>query len=470
MYNTNNNYVDYLPIERTVIASMDKQTPPLHKPEWLPSKKIFLVIVFLLVSIVAASTVVLANENRVTVQASTLNVRIGPGLSHDVMTQVQQNDRLNVLGEENEWYKVRLADDQIGWVASWLVTNDEVTTDTELFGRVTGSTVNIRQFATTDSDIIGTVYQDTELQILYQEGNWFQVLYMGRVAWIHGDYIELIDAATGNLASTETTESAQEVTIGETPVNIRSGPSADSEVITVAEPGQQFAYLNAENDWYEIQVNSETSAYVASWLVNLETVSTVDEEQAETQSARMVTDISEATIVIDAGHGGRDPGALSPNGDFNEKELTLRTAGLLSQRLQDAGANVHITREDDRFISLNDRVVLSHSANADAFISLHYDSVEAANSMSGTTTYYYSESERSFAETINTYLEEYGPLPNNDVRVGDFFVLRNNQQPSILLELGYLNNDHDITLVNTESYQSTIVEAIYQGLREHFAQ
>lgn len=448
---------------------MTEHSPPLHKPKFMPSKNIFLVILFLFLSITVASTVVLANENRVTVQADVLNVRMGPGLSHDVMTQVHQEDQLNVLGEENQWYKVRLSNDQIGWVASWLLENEEITADNQEFGRVTGTSVNIRQFASTDSEAIGTVYQGAELQILYQDGDWYQVLYMGRVAWIHADYLELIDTASDSLVSAES-QSTQEVTVGSSSVNIRTSPSTDAEVLTSANPGESFTYLGSEGDWYEIQLDNDTTGYIASWVVSLDTVSTTEQESAEAQVSRTATDISEATIVIDAGHGGRDPGAIATNGAFTEKEIALRTSQLLARRLQDAGANVVMTRDDDSFVSLNNRAVLSESSGADTFISIHYDAMDTPNSMSGTTTYYYSEAERGLAETVNNYLAQYGPLSNNGVRTGDYFVLRNNRQPSILLELGYLNHDHDITVVNTDSYQATIVEAIYQGLREYFAQ
>lgn len=447
---------------------MAEASPPLHKSAVLPKKNIFLFIVFLFLSITVASTIVLANENRVTVQASVLNVRMGPGLSHDIMTQVEENDQLNVIGEENQWYKVRLSNDQIGWVASWLVENEEISADDQQFGRVIGSEVNIRQFATTESDILGTVYQDTELQVLFQENNWYQVLYMGRVAWISADYLELIDSTTGTLAS-ENTESAQEVIVGDSSSNLRSGPSTAYDIVEVAEPGSRYIYLNTVDGWYEVQIDENTTAYISSLIAELDSVQVVNEQDAQSQVARTVTNISEATIVIDAGHGGNDPGALSKTG-FSEKEITLSTALLLQRRLQDAGANVVMTRSEDTFTSLNDRVVLAENAYADAFISIHYDAFDTPNIMSGTTTYYYSESEKPLADTINYYLEQHGPLGNNGVRLGDYFVLRNNSRPSVLVELGYLDNDHDITVVNTQAYQSAVVEAIYQGFREHFSQ
>lgn len=443
---------------------MDQIDSSIHK--FLPKKNIFIAIILLLISITVASTIVLANENSVTVKANVLNVRIGPGLSYDVMTQVNENQKLNVLAEDNEWYKVRLSDDQIGWVASWLVENEEITSENQRYGRVTGVEVNIRQFSSTDSQILGTVYENTELAILYEEADWYQVLYLGKVAWIHKDFIQLIDAPTTQ--TTENSISTQKVTIGELETNVRSSPAVEAEVLTTVAPDTNLVYLGTEGEWYNVQLADGTTGYVANWVASLSEAETVNLEKQEEQIERIVTNLSEATIMIDAGHGGKDPGAVSSTG-FYEKEATLSTAKILQKRLQDAGANVLMTRSDDTFISLNDRVYLTHKANADAFISIHYDAIEIANTMSGTTTYYYSENELDLATTVNEYLAANGPLTNNGIRSAEYFVLKNNAQPSILLELGYLNSDLDASVVNTQAYQATVVEAIYQGLRDYFS-
>lgn len=444
---------------------MDQNDPIIHN--LFPKKNIFIAIILLLLSITIASSIVLANENSVTVKASVLNVRIGPGLSYDVMTQVNEDQKLNVLAEDNEWYKVRLSNDQIGWVASWLVENEEISSENQRYGRVTGTEVNIRQYATTDSKKLGTVYENTELSVLYEENDWYQVLYLGKVAWIHKDYLELID--TPNTQSSENSVSTQEVTIGDLETNVRNTPSTDAEILSVAAPDSKLIYLGTEEDWYKVQLNDGSTGYVANWVSTLSDVQTVNIEEQADQIDRIATNLSEATIMIDAGHGGKDPGALSETG-FLEKDVALSTAKILQKRLQDAGANAIMTRTDDTFISLNDRVYLSQKANADAFISIHYDTIEVANSMSGTTTYYYSNSELELANTVNQYLESNGTLPNNGVRSAEYYVLKNNAQPSILLELGYLNNDLDVSVVDTQAYQSTVVEAIYQGLRDYFSQ
>lgn len=444
----------------------------------LPNKNIFIGLFMFMLTITFSVIVALANENMVVVETAVLNVRYGPGLSHDVLTQVEENDRLFLLGEENKWYKVRLSDDQIGWVASWLVDSNDILHDDQQFAIVTADAVNIRQFSTTDSNIIGAVYKDSELQILYQEGDWYQVLYMGQVAWIHGDYVDIIttpSAAQADSVQDIPTDSTVVVIGNAQSTNIRSLASMDGEVIHTAGPGERFQYIESVGSWFHIRINENLTGYVADSVATLSTVETQAESVASqdltgSQYARSISNISEATIVIDAGHGGRDSGAVSADNSIFEKDITLSTAILLRNRLQDAGANVILSRSSDEFVSLDDRVITGHNYQADLFISLHYDAIEVANSMSGTTTYYYSESNLELANTVNRYLAQLGPLNNNGVRHGKYYVLRANNQPSILLELGYMNSDIDIQHIDTIAYQSTIVEAVYQALREYYGQ
>ncbi|MCC5894811.1 MAG: N-acetylmuramoyl-L-alanine amidase [Alkalibacterium sp.] len=431
------------------------------------SKRTFIFIVIALLALLTGSLVAIANENKVTVLATQLNVRYGPGLSHEVLTQVQEDDQLQILGEENQWYKVRLSNNHIGWVASWLVENEEVSVDNRVMGRITGADVNIRQFSSTDSPAIGTVHSGEDYQILYTENDWVQILFNNRVAWIHSNYIERTD---GTVSAEASQSSNFRIRLGMGPTNVRENPTTDSAIVTTIDEVTEFEVREEIDDWYGIELADGSQAFVASWLTETvdATIDIVETAQGNDTSSHYATSLAEATIVIDAGHGGYDPGAVARTG-FTEKEVALNTSLILADSLRQAGANVIMTRDDDTFISLNDRVYYAHRAKADAFISIHYDAVEVPNTMSGTTTYYYSEAERELADSINQSLTEQGPLKNNGVRHGNFFVLRNNGQASVLLELGYLDNDYDITVVNTQSYQRTIADAIYNGLSNYFS-
>lgn len=429
------------------------------------SKKSFLFIVIGLLMLMLGSLAVLANENKVTVLASTLNVRYGPGLSHEILTQVHEEDQLIILGEENQWYKVRSASNEIGWVASWLVENEEVSVDSSVVGRITASEVNVRQFSTSESAIIGTAFNNDHFQILYSEDNWVQILFNNRVAWVHENYIERT-SETFSEQEPEQTLDGKQIKAGMNPTNLRAEPNTESPVLATLNTLQEFTVLEEINDWYRLELEDGTTAYIASWLTE-PAEAAVQPVENDTSSAYVAT-LAEATIVIDAGHGGKDPGAVSPDGSFTEADIALSTSLHLANRLQKAGANVILTRNDDTFISLNDRVYYAHRAQADAFISIHYDAVEIPNSMSGTTTYYHSETEKELADTINHYVTQNGPLRNNGVRQADFFVLRNNGQKAVLLELGYMNHDFDTSLINTDHYQQTIADAIFQGMDQYF--
>lgn len=431
-----------------------------ENPRFLPKKRNFLIIIALFICISFASIVALANDNTVVVETSVLNVRQGPGLSHDVITEVHQNDRLHVIERQNEWIKIRLDDNNVGWVASWLVHQPEITTESQQTAVVTGDTVNIRSQATTESDILGVVEKDSELNVVYQDGNWSQIVYNDQVAWISSYYISFV----GEDANIQSSPSNDTIVINDTDTNVRTQPTTDSEIIGTAPAHQSYPYLGTSNGWHKIQFDDNTEGYVANYLVELQGQMVV--EESDTPAQQSETPISDATIVIDAGHGGHDPGAVTD--DIYEKDLTLSTALKLQNRLLNTGANVIMTRSDDYYISLDNRVADSLNSHADAFISLHYDAVATPNSMSGTTTYYYSDTDSSLAETVNNSLMVNGPLQNNGTRIGNYYVLRNNSRPSLLLELGYMNNDTDLAYIYTDSYQETIADAIYQGLISHF--
>ncbi|GEK90876.1 N-acetylmuramoyl-L-alanine amidase [Alkalibacterium kapii] len=433
-------------------------------------RSLFILLITAFFILLFSSIVAFANSNKVTVTTSTLNVRYGPGLSHEILTQVHEKDVLQVLDEENEWYKVKLDSDQVGWVASWLVQNEEVSLDNELYGRITSAEVNVRQFATTDSEILGKVKQGEEFPILYREGNWVQILFDHRVAWIHSNLIAVTELSEQK-AETESVSTKLEIKIGDTPTNIRKAPSTDSNILMTVKSPEKFYVLSEKNDWYEIELSDGSRGFVASWVSEIvpDTTSDAKDSLPDTLTSHYATSLAEATIIVDPGHGGRDPGAVSSN-EITEKEVTLNTSLMLADRLEQAGANVILTRGTDKYISLDDRVYYAHKNKADAFISLHYDSVKEANTMSGTTTYYYSESEKPLANIINQQLKKDISLNNNGVRHGNYQVLRQNGQPSVLLELGYLNNDHDIEIVNTKAYQSRVADSIYNALDHYFSQ
>ena len=200
-----------------------------------------------------------------------------------------------------------------------------------------------------------------------------------------------------------------------------------------------------------------SSAYVASWIVSAS--KQMDFSQPD-------KGIKGKTIVIDPGHGGSDDGTTGVTGTL-EKLMTLKTAELLSSKLKNEGANVILTRNSDEYVSLDARVAISVLNHADAFIAIHFDS-DSDSSVSGHTTYYNHRNQKKLAEAIDQGISANVLIPDRGVRFGDFHVIRENPQPAVLLELGYLSNPGDEKTVNTVQYQESVTNGILDGVTQYF--
>ena len=437
------------------------------KPLRISRNVMLVLLVIFFMGLGSLGTVALANYTNIIVEASTVNVRLGPGLGYDILTQVQGGSMVNVLDEENEWYKVRLDDGRIGWVASWLINNTEVAASQNLVATINEYSVNLRAENNEQAEVIGSAEAGEVFTLLYEENGWSQIHYNNQTAWVLSELVTITAGTLPNENTTDTTEqvatptSQDSVVVLQDNVNVRSGPTLQDGVIEVANAGTVYAFQNNLGDFVEVLTNNGETGYIANWLVESSVATTT-----QTRVPAITTTLSEATIVIDPGHGGADPGAI---GDYMyEKQATVDTAAIIAQKLESVGANVILTRTGDESISLEERAYLSNSYGADLFISIHYDSTPEGVYATGTTTYYYADSDNYVADLINDELSKNLPLPNNGSRFGNFLVLRENAQPAILLELGYMNNPDDVATFNTSHYQNLVADSILNALTDYF--
>jgi N-acetylmuramoyl-L-alanine amidase len=251
-------------------------------------------------------------------------------------------------------------------------------------------------------------------------------------------------------------------------VNIRKGPSTSYLIIGNANQGDEYAYIQSKNDWVQLKMPNGTSAWVAGWLVAIQTTQSSSSGPGSNTPKPSTGGLKGKRIVIDPGHGGHDPGALGKAHGTHESDLTLMSARLLATELSKAGAVVIFTRSDNSYISLNKRVEISHYHFADAFISLHYNSALDARA-SGLLTFYYGKKDIKLADSVHAGLLQAGTgLAGGNVRFGNFHVLRENKQPSVLLELGFLSNPFDEKTVRSDSYQRKVASGIMNGLAQYF--
>jgi len=172
------------------------------------------------------------------------------------------------------------------------------------------------------------------------------------------------------------------------------------------------------------------------------------------------------TIVLDAGHGGTDPGAV--NGSRLEKDDNLNLALAVAQRLRARGQQVIMTRSTDVFVPLVERSAISNRSNADLFVSIHRNAA-ASPSANGVENFVYIQPrpvELQAAQIVLDKIVNAGVQSNRGVKRGNFAVLRNTTAPSMLLEMGFISNARDNQLFdqNFNAYADAIAEGVMRAL------
>ncbi|MBE3593193.1 MAG: N-acetylmuramoyl-L-alanine amidase CwlD [Thermoanaerobacter sp.] len=186
--------------------------------------------------------------------------------------------------------------------------------------------------------------------------------------------------------------------------------------------------------------------------------------------------IMNKVIVIDAGHGGPDPGKPGEYGK-DEDELNLEIAQKLKEFIEESGGIVVMTREDDTLSDsslskdLRNRVVKANEVIADVLISIHLNSFSQSK-YKGAQVFYQNNSEKGklLAELIQQELRNTLD-PDNDRMAkssNSYYLLRNAKMPAVIVECGFMSNPEEEKLLNDENYQYKIAWAIYKGLIHYF--
>jgi len=171
-------------------------------------------------------------------------------------------------------------------------------------------------------------------------------------------------------------------------------------------------------------------------------------------------------VVVDAGHGGHDGGAISPNG-LTEKNINLSVAKFLADFLYKAGAKVILTRGDDRFIPLPGRVAIANNNKADLFVAVHQNS--AANAAANRTeTYFHHPQSARVAQLVQNELVKYSGNANGGSLQAGFHVIRKTAMRSILTEAGFMSNPTEAARIASADFRKAQAAAIFTGLKRAY--
>ena len=191
-------------------------------------------------------------------------------------------------------------------------------------------------------------------------------------------------------------------------------------------------------------------------------------------------------IMLDAGHGGIDPGALNEDKDILEKDINLQITLKLRELLEASGCLVLLTREEDVSLyeegvdktirqkyneNLKNRKKLIKESGVDAFISIHLNKFEQSKYYGAQTFYPEGQDDsKLLSKFIQEELKRVVDKSNQrEVKPSkDIYLLKDNEIPSVLIECGFLSNEKETDLLNDEKYQEKIAWAIYAGMQKYF--
>lgn len=216
-------------------------------------------------------------------------------------------------------------------------------------------------------------------------------------------------------------------------------------------------------------VNNDPTNNTAAIPVNPSSSTNINVTPPPTNTTRPVNNRpnqSRPLVVIDAGHGGRDPGAVGIGG-LREKDIILPISQEVARILEQQGIQVRLTRSNDTFVSLEGRTNMANSLNADLFVSIHANAISMSRpDVNGLETYYF-QSGRDLAATIHRNILQRLNIRDRRVRQARFYVLRNTRMPSVLVETGFVTGREDAARLGNPTFQRQMAQAIAAGIVEY---
>lgn len=171
-------------------------------------------------------------------------------------------------------------------------------------------------------------------------------------------------------------------------------------------------------------------------------------------------------VMIDPGHGGKDPGAVGIGG-LQEKNVILPISQEVARILQQNGVTARLTRDSDYFVSLEGRTDIANNARADLFVSIHANAISMSRPDINGLEVYYFQSGKGLAEAIHRNILSRIRIRDRGVRTARFYVLRNTAMPSALVEVGFVTGREDAPNLSSSAYRSQMAQAIASGILEY---
>lgn len=196
------------------------------------------------------------------------------------------------------------------------------------------------------------------------------------------------------------------------------------------------------------------------------------------KSARVMLPVDQKVVILDAGHGGWDPGKIGTGGD-DEKNINLIVMEKLQQYLEQGGATVFVTRATDEALGqakrsdMAERKKIANENSGDILVSIHQNAFPSSG-VKGAQVFYHKSSEngKKLAELVQESLKANVNSENKRQakQNSDYYILRTTEIPAVIVECGFLSNPGEEALLNDGAYQDKLAWAIYLGIIEYFSE
>lgn len=427
------------------------------------------------------------------VEGDLVNIRSGPGISHDILTQVSRGTRLPALDRNADWYQVQLPGGKMGWIVSWYVKEDAAPSPAS--PEIPEKTGDENKKAGSEEQKESDNGQAGQTKATTKDNNGTTPL----------------GVSIGNEENKRTEPDKQDNNKQTAIIKVTVNQENEVTMVKITSD-QKIIYkifrLRAPDRLVMDIYNVSPADLPASQNINSKAISTlrIGWFSRDPDITRLVFDLKEQAlykvetslqqdkitldifipnikdtlkgkiIVLDPGHGGVDPGAIGQTLGLKEKDVNLEVARRAARLLNSYSAKVILTRSGDEYIDLGERTQKANSMHADLFISIHMNA-NSSTQLKGTSTYYTLRSKdaerltksRQLAGHIQNALLSTLQLDDKSIRQADFVVLRETTMPAVLIEAAFLSNPEEEKLMATEQFWENVAQAIVQGIGNYLS-
>ncbi|MHA6260305.1 SH3 domain-containing protein [Sporosarcina sp. CAU 1771] len=287
------------------------------------------IVLILIFSTVSITTTSFANNQSVTVDAKTLNVRSGPGLTYAVIGSLKRGERIHPLAKSGDWIQVAMGN-ETGWIAAWLTSPEDETgtSSTTILSRV--DSLNIRSGPSVNSEILGKMNAGDNAVMNGKDGNWAQITFNSTIGWVHTDYINEVNEKTIQTSHQETSTKADVFTVAVDALNVRKAADLSSKQIGLIHKNEAFEIKAIDGNWVHILLDKGKEGWVYSFHGKISSEQQVSKITSSKSNFATVlsngTNLREAattnSTVVTRANAGEQFSILAEDGDWYEVLLS----------------------------------------------------------------------------------------------------------------------------------------------------